>query len=238
MEWRVVEMPVVGSTNDEARRRAVVGEREGLVVVAGRQTAGRGRLARRWESPQGGLYLSALLRPAVAPQRLGILPIAAGLAVARALEPFAGRPLSLKWPNDVLAGEQKLAGILAESRLEGPRAAFCVVGIGVNANNPVPEGGESLVRLAGREVPLDDLRLRVLSELSDACDDLLAKPEKLAEAWTALTSTVGRRVRVAFEGIEVEGVAERVDEEGALWLATREGPLRVVAADVVHLRNV
>jgi BirA family biotin operon repressor/biotin-[acetyl-CoA-carboxylase] ligase len=128
------------STNDEARALAASGAPDGTVVVAEHQTAGRGRLGRTWHSPAGrGLYLSVLLRPEEAPDRLGRYTLAAAVAVCRACGAAAKTTsVGIKWPNDILAGGRKLAGILAEVR-SGPSASELVIGIGVNVDHLVEE---------------------------------------------------------------------------------------------------
>lgn len=128
--WRdVTVVPQTGSTNADLLAEARAGAAEGLVLVAEEQTAGRGRLGRSWSAPPGaGLIFSVLLRPAgVPPTRLGWLPLLTGVAVASAVRDQTGLPASLKWPNDVLVGERKLAGILAEAHGDA-----VVVGVGLN----------------------------------------------------------------------------------------------------------
>jgi biotin-[acetyl-CoA-carboxylase] ligase BirA-like protein len=142
----------LGSTNDRLRELAAAGAPDGTVVLAGRQTAGRGRHGRTWHSPDGGLYLSLLLRPDLDPARGGWVTLAAALAVVRRVGSL-GAEARIKWPNDVLCGDRKLAGILAEAALEGGRIAQLVVGIGVNLSweGEVPAG------LRDRAVALSEL---------------------------------------------------------------------------------
>ena len=118
-----------GSTNDDARALARAGAEQGTVVLASRQIAGRGRLGRTWESPEGGAYLSAVLRPAVSPSDVSSLALVIALGVAEALEGLGLTP-SVKWPNDVLVDGAKLAGVLLEMAAEADRVDWVVVGVG------------------------------------------------------------------------------------------------------------
>jgi BirA family transcriptional regulator, biotin operon repressor / biotin---[acetyl-CoA-carboxylase] ligase len=127
----------LGSTLDAIHERGGAGAPPGTTVIALEQTAGRGRDGRTWHSPMGGVWLGMLLRPAVA--ELGVSSIRAGLALAEAVDSMLGeRATSLKWPNDVLLGERKLAGILCEGRWHGERLQWLAVGVGVNVANAIP----------------------------------------------------------------------------------------------------
>lgn len=167
----------IDSTNVEAARCVAVGELDGadaapLVITADRQTAGRGRSGRRWRSPAGGLWMSvawSLARPA---ERYGALPLVAGLAVAEALERRVGVEPRIKWPNDLLVGGRKLAGILCALELNGGRRA-AIVGIGLNGNiDPADLGAElrlpatSLLELRGRPTDLVDIRVAICERLA------------------------------------------------------------------------
>jgi BirA family biotin operon repressor/biotin-[acetyl-CoA-carboxylase] ligase len=167
----VVALESVDSTNEEVRRRAAAGAPEGLVVVADSQTAGRGRRGHTWHSPPGaGVYLSLLLRPKVPAAEAVALPLRAGLATCRALRALGLEPV-LKWPNDVLVGGRKVAGILVES-VTGREGLVdvAVVGIGVNvAAHPMPADiahtATSIESALGRPVPRADLAARLLRAL-------------------------------------------------------------------------
>ena len=239
--WRVEVVPVASSTNDLVRRRAEAGEAEGLVVVAERQTAGRGRLGRRWETPPGaGLTFSVLLRPRTAPDRWPWLGLLTGYAVRRALADQADR-VALKWPNDVLVGDRKVAGILLE-RLTAQAAA--VVGVGINVSTteaelPVPTA-TSLALATGRTPDRTDLLAAVLSRLAEeyAAWQRPGGERALRAAYLAACGTVGRTVRVDLPtGPPLTGRATGVDEQGRLLVATDSGEHAVGAGDVVHVRT-
>ena len=238
--WRVEVVPVAASTNDLVRRRAESGEAEGLVVAAEHQTAGRGRLGRRWETPPGaGLTFSVLLRPRVAPDRWPWLGLLAGYAVLRALAGHADG-VALKWPNDVLVSDRKVAGILLE-RLAAQGAA--VVGVGINVSTteaelPVPTA-TSLALATGRAPDRSDLLAAVLSSLAEEYT-AWQRPggeRALRTAYLAACATLGRPVRVDLPtGPPVTGRATGIDAQGRLVVATASGEQAVGAGDVVHVR--
>ncbi|MBX6350306.1 MAG: biotin--[acetyl-CoA-carboxylase] ligase [Clostridia bacterium] len=226
-----------GSTNDDARLWAAEGAPHGALVVADRQTAGRGRLGRAWATPPGvALALSAVLRPGWPPERLALLPFAAGLAVARALEDLGLRP-GLKWPNDVLVNGRKLSGILAEVTRDA-----VVLGIGVNLNWPrgrmEPElyaRATSVLAERGGPVSRPLFLLRLLRELDRALQELDASPEGVLCEWRRRSTTLGREVRVRAGGEILEGVAREIRPDGGLLLAARTGERVVHAGDVTVL---
>lgn len=249
--WREVRrVAETGSTNADLLAAAAAGEPAGLVLVADRQTAGRGRLDRHWDSPPGsGLTFSVLLRPPVPVGALGWLPLLTGLAVADGVAEATAVDARLKWPNDVLVGDRKLAGVLAEVS-PGPASsvAAVIVGVGVNVELepeqlPVPqatalslEGASTIDRAVVLDAILVELDARVRSWL-DANGD--AEACGLRAAYTVRCATIGRRVRVEMSQADaVEGEAVGVDEAGHLRVADPgTGGLRVIAAgDVVHLR--
>jgi BirA family biotin operon repressor/biotin-[acetyl-CoA-carboxylase] ligase len=200
---RLIRLASTPSTQDAARGLPL-----GSVVVADQQTAGRGRLGRRWDAPPG----SALLASFVLPSR-PLASLAAGVAAAVA----CGESVRLKWPNDLLVDGRKLAGILVEQR-----GARCVVGIGVNLTWAPPGAG----RL---EADRDRLLERLKAELERwfAADD-----SEVLAAWRTWSDTLGRRVRVELPGETFEGWAEDVAEDGSLLVGGRA----VTAGDVIHLR--
>ncbi|HVL86635.1 MAG TPA: biotin--[acetyl-CoA-carboxylase] ligase [Candidatus Thermoplasmatota archaeon] len=236
MPWTIREFEEVESTNDVARRLAEQGAGDRLVVAAERQTGGRGRAGRSWTSEHGGLYLSVVLLPPPRPDRPGLLPLAAGLAVSRAAARFDA-PARVKWPNDVEVGRAKLAGILVEASWSGPRP-WAVVGVGLNVKNPVPAGGARLADFAAG-ASLAHARDAVLAELDAALAELEKDPDALCRKWERQSSTVGARVRAeSLAAGAVEGIAAGLDGDGALLVRTEAGTRRIVAGDVLHLRPV
>ncbi|MCX4474377.1 Bifunctional ligase/repressor BirA [Micromonospora sp. MW-13] len=262
--WRHLDLRAeTGSTNADAAEAARAGEPEGLVVVAERQTAGRGRRGRAWQSPaRAGIATSVLLRPgeAVAERDwpaapaagYGWLPLLAGVALVEAVARLAELDAALKWPNDLLVGDAKCAGILAEA-VSGPtadRPPAIVLGIGLNVTlraDELPENPTGLpatsLQLAGAVATDRDPMLRaLLRSLADWYDrwrsaggDALASG--LRDAYLAACATVGRPVRVLLpDGAELTGTATGVDPDGQLLVDTSAGPRALAAGDVLHLR--
>jgi BirA family biotin operon repressor/biotin-[acetyl-CoA-carboxylase] ligase len=254
------------STNADVSAAASAGEPEGLVEVAERQTAGRGRLGRVWQSPpRAGIAVSVLLRPGAARPELGWsalppkayawLPLLAGVAVAEAVTRLAELPdgvlPELKWPNDLLINNAKVAGILAEGVADGSDGApAVVVGMGLNVTlraDELPSSPTGLpatsLRLAGAEVTDRDPLLRaILRGLATWYDrwraaDGDAAASGLRGAYLSRCGTVGRSVRVLLPGgDEFTGTATGVDDSGRLIVHTPQGDRIVAAGDVLHLR--
>lgn len=220
----VLEVEETRSTNDEARGLALEGAPEGTAVLAKRQTAGRGRAGRTFLSPEGGLYLSIVLRPRAPPHQWGILPLASGVAVidelrARAVE------ATLKWPNDILSDRAKVGGILVESRMgETP---FAVVGIGLNLSR-----APDLPHVAGLEGAAGTPRsfaAGLVPRLVDVSRRLTAEgPAGLASAVRRVCVTLGREVE--WDG--KKGRARDVGDDGSLVVEGAAGLEHVVAGDV------
>jgi BirA family biotin operon repressor/biotin-[acetyl-CoA-carboxylase] ligase len=251
-----------GSTNADVLALARDGAPEGVVVVADHQSAGRGRRDRRWVAPPGAsLLVSVLLRP---PSRVaGGVTLAAGVALAEAVEQVAGVQARLKWPNDLVASaggeERKLAGILAEADwptgttmsggyrppAPGDRVVV-VVGMGINVTWPRDLSGEAAevaevaaaLNWIGPKVDRADLLVAFLQAFAARYATLVADgPAAILEAWRARSATLGRRVRVDLGRDDVEGTAVDITDEGHLVLETLEGDRRTITVgDVVHLR--
>ena len=241
--WEISWLDEVDSTNTYVRERAHQGAPGGLVAVADYQTAGRGRLDRRWESPRGAnLLASVLLRPRCDGEDVHLCTGAVALAAADACREVAGVEPVLKWPNDLLVGGSKLAGVLAEAEFSGGALAAVVIGIGINVAWPGPEGagGTCLDDLGGSAQPVDRRLLleRLLGSLSarrPLLDESSGRAE-LADEVRRRCATLGQPVRVTLAGEELTGLAVAIDDAGHLVVETASGPRRVTAGDVVHLR--
>ncbi len=247
--WRSLEVvPEVGSTNAELVRAAAAGAPEGAVLVAEHQSAGRGRLDRSWASPpRAGLTVSVLLRPDVPAARRGWLPLLTGVALADAVAQITGVLPSVKWPNDLLARDgRKLAGILAETAPAPSGPPAVVVGVGLNvstAAGELPENGTSLTRVTGATVDRGPVLLGFLRALEQRYlrwTEHLGDPVSsgLAGDYLAWSSTIGTTVVVALpDGSTLEGVAEAVDWDGRLVVATAGGRVELASGDVRHVRR-
>ena len=238
--WRVEVVEESPSTNRDVADRFRSGEQEGLVLAAEHQTAGRGRLGREWVTPaRTSLTVSFLLVPEGVPaERWPWLPLLTGVAAAAAVRRVTGVQVSLKWPNDVLADDHKLGGILLE-RVEHDGAAAAVVGIGINCHQsqeelPVPEA-TSLAIVTGGPVDRSALLTALVEELEARYDEW-ASGADLRPAYLELCTTPGQQVQVAIPGGEVVGEAVDVDEAGRLVVRTAGGEEHLGAGDVVHVR--
>jgi BirA family biotin operon repressor/biotin-[acetyl-CoA-carboxylase] ligase len=227
----------LSSTNELARREAEAGAAEGTVIVAEQQTAGRGRLGRVWASPPGGLWLSIILRPNLAAAQTPLVGLAASIATAAAIEETTALHPRLKWPNDVLVGGRKVAGLL----LETSPPAWLVAGIGVNVN-VAPEAlpsrprypATSLAAALGRSADRGRLMRALLRRLNRDYDEIGTRgADGILAQWRARSETLGRAVQVSTASETIEGVAYDVDETGALLVRTHGGAdRRIVAGDV------
>ena len=247
--WREIEVvESTGSTNADLLARAQQGEAEGTVLAAEEQRAGRGRMGRTWTSPpRAALTFSLLLKPAVPPARRGWLPLLTGVAVAAAVTRATGVETGLKWPNDLLAADAKLAGILAEAA-----GNAVVVGIGLNVStepaefpNPRPGALPAIsLRAAGATaLNREDILLAILDGFERwyrAWQRAGGDPDRsgLREEYVRWSATIGRTVRAELPGGQaLSGPAVGVDSDGRLLVRLSSGSeVAVAAGDVVHLR--
>ena len=233
----------IGSTNGAAMEAAAAGAPEGTVFLAEQQTAGRGRGANSWVSPQStGIYCSVILRPALPPSDALILSLAAGLAVRAAVQEVDARVNpDLKWPNDPLINGRKFCGILTEMNAEATRVRYVVVGIGINVNQEsfpaeLRETATSLRLATGREWSRIELCATLLKSLDREYRALLEKPEAHASVLERFQEhsswAQGRPVRIE-ENPGFEGITEGLDERGFLLVRTPHG-LRTVLSGTVR----
>ena len=239
--WRVQHFEVVDSTNDWLRAQAMANAPEGLVALADFQSAGRGRLDRSWEAPAGSSMLcSILLRPAVAADDLQLVVAAVALSARAAIARLVGLATTLKWPNDLMVGDQKLAGLLAELVGIGPEVAV-VVGIGVNLTfaGPAAVSSTSVLDACAVTISARELLDGVLIELAGRREQLESEAGRasLRGEYEAALATIGQRVRVEQRAGAVVGVARGVDEAGRLVVDVDGRPQVFAAGDVVHVRN-
>jgi len=226
-----------GSTNDDARALARAGAASGTVVLASRQTAGRGRLGREWVSPAGGAYFSAVLRPAVGLADVSVLSLVVGLGIARALASI-GIDSRLKWPNDILLAGGKVAGVLLEMTAEADAVEWVVVGVGLNVRRPVDAPvAETAAYLSDER---EDVRIpSTLAAVLDGIADVYA--EWLAAGFGALRAEYESRSSLMGESVTVRdregtvrgsGVVVGVDSGGRLRLAGSDGEQTIAAGEV------
>ncbi len=235
----------IGSTSDQAKALADDGAAHGEVVVAEGQTEGRGRRGRGWVmAPGRNVAFSAILRPTNLPTaRAPELTLVASLAVCDALR-RAGVEAGIKWPNDLLVGGRKIAGILTELAAESDQVHWVVVGVGVNVNArredfppELRDQATSVLLERGQPAPRALFLAAVLTLLEEWYDRHAEEGfEPIREAWKARSVTLGREVMVQLDGREVVGRAEALDPTGALLVRTAAGVERITSGDVALLR--
>ena len=230
---------VTGSTNSDLMALAATGAPAWTVLVAGQQEAGRGRLGRTWESNPGqSLLVSVLLRPDIPAEKAPLLSLAAGVAMARACEAACGVTVRCKWPNDVVVGDRKLGGILAEASFTGGGVDHVVIGAGVNVRqhrDDLPDEIRDTATSVVIEGGLPD-RMALLAEY---LGELRARAERAEEAlpeYRALCQSLGRRVRAAVSsGRAIEGMAVDIGPTGELLIETEVGTKSVGFGEIAHL---
>ncbi len=243
----VLHFETIGSTNDVAMERGAAGAAEGLLVLAERQRAGRGRLGRRWEAPPGSsLLMTLLFRPPDPFAARAFQTVAAcSLALKEAIAALCGLEVALKWPNDLIVVEgrrwRKLAGLLSEIGLENERPAFLVVGIGLNVNIPpemlprIAPQATSLLAETGRRVSRAAL-LDAFLPRAEARYEAVKAGASLVREWEAALAWMGEPVVVHTPTGDVHGIALGVEEDGSLRLRLPDGSERSFLVGDVSLR--
>jgi BirA family biotin operon repressor/biotin-[acetyl-CoA-carboxylase] ligase len=235
-----IELASCGSTNDEAARLARAGAKHGTLVIAERQTSGRGRDGRVWESPPGGLYLSAVLRPPMPIVDVPPMTLAIGIGLCEAVR-TTGAPAVLKWPNDLLVADRKLAGVLVEAQSQGNRLEAVIVGIGINLTGELPdavaETGITLAEAAGTTIDREPFLERMLALVERWVDRYVSVGiEPIIPAWQERMA-VGLHARAMIDGAPLTGCVAGLDADGALLLRDEAGKVhRVRSGDVEVLR--
>jgi BirA family transcriptional regulator, biotin operon repressor / biotin---[acetyl-CoA-carboxylase] ligase len=236
---------VLASTNTALYTRGRQGEPEGTIVLADEQTAGRGQAGKVWVSPPGcNLYVSVLLRPAIAPAQAPLISLLAAVALVDILSQ-KGAVCGIKWPNDVLIQQRKVAGILTEMETHQEAVQFVVVGIGVNVNmtqealedglGPIAQTATSLRVSLGCEISREELLAALMGSLEAWYNRFMTRGATvLQEAWEARSLMRGRRIRAQTSGATWEGTAESIDQAGRLQLRQDDGTLVVLTSAEVR----
>ncbi len=230
----VCRLSCVESTQVEARRLIAAGQGDGALVVAESQTAGRGRFAREWQSPAGNLYVSFILRPPMPLAEWPQVMMLAALALSETFDDLGVAQAAIKWPNDILVGESKVAGMLSEVA-----GAHLILGIGVNVNAPVPTDlphATSLRAALGRELELETFLQALVVRLDNYYVQLLSG-RRFTAPWAARLVTLGQTVRVLAGDAIVKGIADSVDSSGALRVRQRNGTLAILHSGEVTLSS-
>lgn len=241
----IVYRETVGSTNDLAKELAQKGAADGTVIIAEEQTAGKGRMGRRWFSPAGkGLWFSVILKPEISPTDAPKLTLVTAVAVALALRGI-GIPAGIKWPNDILIHGRKLAGILTEMNAEFDRVHYLIVGIGINVSlgtGILPSELSDIVTSLEEHMEGRYSRIQILASLLNNLDSLYrnfsqGQFSQILTQWKEMSVTLNRKVRIHAIGNVDEGIAFDIDEEGALLLMKEDGTLKRVLSGEVSLRS-
>jgi BirA family biotin operon repressor/biotin-[acetyl-CoA-carboxylase] ligase len=231
----------MGSTNQEAFQLAKIGAPEETVIFAEKQTAGRGRLDRKWESPAyKNLYFSIILRPSISPELAPQLTLVAGLALYEALSSLGLKGLRLKWPNDVWIGSKKVAGILTEMEAEAGKVHFVVIGIGLNVNSTLEDFSKEVASLAtsllietGKEHSRSEIAGKILTSFFNGYRSYLKNGFSVVKPkWEKAAYMKGERVRVSETDRSFVGICEGLDEMGALLVKSDSQVERVITGDV------
>jgi BirA family biotin operon repressor/biotin-[acetyl-CoA-carboxylase] ligase len=242
---KIIYLHEIGSTNDLAKELANCGASEGTIVIAETQTAGRGRLNRKWFSPKGGLYFSVILRPKLKAKETIKLVFVAGLAVAEVLHENYGLNVETKWPNDVLANGRKACGILSEMKTKGEEVNYMVIGVGINVNvNVKKEFPEELKTVAtslenelGRKVRLEELLKLLLEKLDSLYEKFLEEGFlQVLKRWKEYAGFLGKEVEVIDEVKRLHGLALDVDDEGSLVIKLEDGTVKRIFVGDVSLK--
>ena len=232
------------STNNVLKEMAALGAPHGSLCLCDAQTAGKGRLGRQWISPAGeGLWCSVLLRPRMKPEQAPFITLCTAMALAQAIDELCGVTVRIKWPNDLVLNGKKCVGILTELAADPDRVEYVVIGTGINLHPhayapELKEKAISLEEVAGKA----PLRRELLVHYLAALEPLLALLEKegfraMAHAYAARSCTLGSRVQVT-GSVNLTGVAESLDETGALMVRTGDGVLHRVLSGDVSVRGV
>ena len=237
--YRLVLRETVGSTNDEATGLARSGAEQGTLVWALEQTSGRGRRTREWVSPRGNLYTSLVLRPACPLDRAAQLGFVAALAVGDALAALVPglREPALKWPNDVLVGGRKIAGLLLESEIgENGSLTFLIVGVGINLVSAPTDAEFPATSILGEgHRPPEPAAMLEAFALHFNSWARCWREEGFAPvraAWRKRARGLGEPIRVRLEGATLHGRFADIDQRGVLLLDTRDGRRHISAGDV------
>jgi len=236
----------INSTQNQAMKMTSDSKNNGAIIIAQKQTGGKGRLGRRWISPKGGIWLSVILYPEFDISVVTLFPIASALALSKALEKCFEINPELKWPNDITIKGKKVAGILVDASLESNKIENIVLGVGINfdvnikemekdlKNTPNFYGVSSLRKFKKDTTPVHLLQT-FLVELEKIFDLLnVGQTKKIIKEWTKRSSTIGKNVELTTKEGKISGKAIKIDDDGALVISDKKN-IRVIAGDIIHL---
>ena len=237
----IVYFEETDSTNRQARLLAAEGAAHGTLVIADRQSAGRGRRGRSWISPAGeGVFMSLIVRPDVPPSGVAKLSLTLALAVSRAIERETGLDARIKWPNDIVIGGRKICGMLLEMDATAEKVRSIVAGVGINVHQrefdeEIAHTASSLDLMAGRRVSRSAVVRAFLEEFERA---MALSDEAMMDAYRARSATIGQRVQVIGLSGTYTGMAQGITESGSLLVESDAGDVREVLAADVSVRGI
>lgn len=237
----------IDSTQNQALKMADDETNNGSIIVASKQTGGRGRSGRKWVSPKGGIWVSIILQPKFDISITTLFPIASALALSIAIEKIFSISPELKWPNDLTIKGKKVAGMLVDVALESNKIEYLVLGVGINFNVNVKEIEKTLkgtpnfygvASLTEQKSEIKPIKLvqTFLVELERIYKLLETKQtKKIISEWTSRSSTIGKNVELNTTDAKIKGKAMRIDEDGALVVSENGKTNRIIAGDIIHL---
>ena len=237
----------VDSTQNQALKMAQDVANNGTVIVAAKQTEGRGRDGRKWESPKGGIWISIILHPKFDISITTLFPIASSLALAIAIEKVFSIKPELKWPNDLTIKGKKVAGMLVDVSLESNKIENLVLGVGINFDVNVKQIEKSLKGTSNfygvaslsdqnkniKPIQLVQIFLLELEKIYKALNERQIK--KIISEWTSRSSTIGKNVELNMVDSKIKGKAIKIDDDGALIVSDKNKNYRAIAGDIIHL---
>jgi len=244
---RIYYFDSIDSTQNFAQKIATDPKENGTVIIAQKQTKGRGRLGRRWVSPSGGIWLSVILRPDFDISLVTLFPIASSLALARAIEKTLKIKTELKWPNDVTLKGKKIAGMLIDASIESNKISNLILGVGINFNIETKklertikksENYYGVATLTNKDENASSVHLvqSFILELEKIFETLKAKDVNIViQEWTKRSSTIGKKITILLEGRKIGGKAMKLDKDGALLLKENKKTHRILVGDVSNL---
>ncbi|RLG13155.1 biotin--[acetyl-CoA-carboxylase] ligase [Candidatus Pacearchaeota archaeon] len=237
LPYKVYYFQEVTSTMDIAREKAE--NEEKALILAETQTSGKGRLARMWYSPPGGIWMSLIIKPNLNLKESYILTYIASISTALAIKDVTGLKVKLKWPNDIVYEEKKLAGILLEIKAEVDKIQYAIIGIGINVNNKISNLENQAISL--KEILKKDIsRTDIIINLVKYFDKFIKKnSNEILKSWKEMSCTLGREVKILTTQEIIKGIAFDLSEDGALMIKDKFGNVhKIYSGDCIHLRKI
>ena len=245
MGSKIVHFDEIDSTNNYAKKIANEGCRHGTIVIAEKQTLGRGRIGREWKSSNSeGLWFTIVLRPDLEPEDVQIVTIAASVAVVEGISESQGIVCGIKWPNDIILGDRKLAGILTELSAEPGHVNYVVVGIGININqssfdDEIRNKATSLKLHTGKQVSRVKVLESILTRFENVYNMILqGNTEEILDKWSKYSVTIGKEVKIIYKHMEYTGIAQSIASDGKLVVKCDDGEVRQISAGEVQVRGM